>query len=95
LELHFGNSRCHTAPVIQEQMKIVRCKRGLHPIYPSELAIADFYLFGQIKEELGTIQGWLEEKVMKAVTDISKRPAHPEMKNAFHHWVNRCKKCTI
>jgi hypothetical protein len=53
LHLHFDNSKCRTARHVQGQMASHRCARVSHPTAPPDspdLAIADFYLFGQLKQ---------------------------------------------
>jgi hypothetical protein len=49
LQIHFDNSRCHTATIVQKQMDILQCKRILRPVYSPDFTIADFYLFRKIK----------------------------------------------
>jgi hypothetical protein len=71
-------------------MEILRCKRIPLTIYLPDLAIAGFYIFRKIKEELRIQQACSEEEAVEVVTDILRRILHPELKSAFDHWVYRC-----
>jgi hypothetical protein len=51
LQLCFGNSKCHTATMVQEQMKLLRCECVPYPAYLPDLAIVDFYLFEKLKRD--------------------------------------------
>jgi hypothetical protein len=52
LRLHFDNSRCHITKTMSEEITCLNCKRALHPPYSPDLAIANFYLFGVLKQKL-------------------------------------------
>jgi hypothetical protein len=50
LYLDFDNSKCHTARHVQEQMVSHRWVGFPHTPCSPNVAIADFYLFGQLKQ---------------------------------------------
>jgi hypothetical protein len=52
VNLHFDNSRFHTAWSVTDTMAKLRCKRVAHPAYSSDMAICDFYLFSRGKDKL-------------------------------------------
>jgi hypothetical protein len=52
LHLHFDNSRCQTARHVQEEMASHPGCRVSHPTYSPDSAIADFYLFGLLNQQL-------------------------------------------
>jgi hypothetical protein len=54
-------------------MEVLRCKRVPHPTYSPDLAIANFCLFGKIKEKFRTMQVSLKEEFVEAVIDILRR----------------------
>jgi hypothetical protein len=50
-QIHFDNSTCHTATIVEEQMAISSCAQVPGSIYSPDVAIAELCLFGKIKEE--------------------------------------------
>jgi hypothetical protein len=68
-------------------MVALRYKRIPRPIYSPDLAIANLYPFGKVKEEFRTMQASSEKEAVEAVTDIPQRRLHSELKSGFDHWV--------
>jgi hypothetical protein len=89
LQLHFDNCRCYTATVVQEQIKLLRCKRVPHPAHSPGFVIANFYLFGKIKEGLRTMQASSGDEILEAVNGILKIIFQPELKSAFDHCMHQ------
>jgi hypothetical protein len=54
------------------------------------LAIADFYLFSWLKQQLsgGTLDN--ESNVLERITEILSELRQNEVKRAFAHWKERC-----
>jgi hypothetical protein len=90
LQLHFHNSRCHTARQVQDEMVCRRCVRVPHPPYSPDLAIADFSLFGRLKHQLSGRTMASEDEVLENVTEILNALPGDEVTNAFSHWKERC-----
>jgi len=91
LKLHFDNSRCHTAKIVQAKMTKYRCKRVPHPPYSPDLAICDFYLFGTLKEKLRGTSSRDEEELLQNVMTVLEGIPKEELIRAFSHWQERCK----
>jgi hypothetical protein len=60
-----------------------------HPLYSRDLAIADFYLFGRLKQQLSERTLDSEEKVFETITEILRELPKDEMKNVLVHWKER------
>jgi hypothetical protein len=54
-------------------------------MYLLYLAIADYYLFGKIKEDLRTMKAFSGEGVLDTVTSILRTISQTELKSAFDH----------
>jgi hypothetical protein len=52
LPLDFDNSRCHIAKIVSEEITRLKYKMRSPPPYSPDLAIADFCLFGVLKQQL-------------------------------------------
>jgi hypothetical protein len=90
LHLHFDNSKCHTARHVQEQMASSLCVRVPHPTYSPGLAIANFYLFGRLKQQLSGRILDSEENVLEMITEILSELPKDKVKRVFVHWKERC-----
>jgi hypothetical protein len=90
LRLHFGNSRCHTAKIVSEEMACLKCKRVPHPFYSRDMAIADFYFFGVLRQKLQGIEINDDEELKSETLTIFQGIPSDELKKSFDHWVERC-----
>jgi hypothetical protein len=54
------------------------------------LAIADFYLFGRLKQQFSGRTLDNEENVLETITKILNEPPQEEVKSVFVHWKERC-----
>jgi hypothetical protein len=90
LQIYFGNSRCHIARAIEEEMEYSRCKQVSHPVYSSDLAITDLYLFGKIKEELRTMKVSSREEVLNVMTGVFRKYPKHNVKGVIDHSMHRC-----
>jgi hypothetical protein len=59
-------------------------------MYSPDLAIADFYLFGKIKEDLRTMKAFSREGMLDIVTNILRTISQTGLKSAFDHWIHQC-----
>jgi 4-alpha-glucanotransferase len=92
LHLHFDNSKRHTVRYVQEQMANHQCVRVPHapPPYSPDLAIAAFYLFGRLKEQLSGRTLDTEEDVLETITEILSELPKNKVRNAFLLWKEKC-----
>jgi hypothetical protein len=90
LHLHFDDSKWHTARHVQEQMASHRRVCVSYPPDSSDLAIADLYLFGRLKQQLSRKTLDNEENVLETITEILTEAPKDEVKRAFVHWTERC-----
>jgi hypothetical protein len=67
-----------------------RCACVPHPPDLPDLAFADFYLFGQLKQQLIGRTLDHEQKVLETFTEVLSGPPKDEMKSVFLHWKQRC-----
>jgi hypothetical protein len=78
LQLHFDNSQCHTAilpychtaKIASEELARLKCKGVLHPRYSPDLAIADFYFLGALKQNLQGIDASDDEELKSEILRI-------------------------
>jgi hypothetical protein len=54
------------------------------------LAIADFDVFGRLKQQLSGRTLDSEENVLETITEILSELPKDQMKSAFVHWKERC-----
>jgi hypothetical protein len=89
LHLHDDNCKCDTARYVQEQTASHRYGHVPHPPYSPDLAIADFCLFGRLKQQLSGSTLDSEEDVLEAAAEILSELLKDEMKSALVHWKER------
>jgi hypothetical protein len=70
LHLNLDNSNGHNARDVQEEMVSQWCVRLLYPPYSPDLAIADLYMFGRLKQQLSGRTLDSEQNVLETVTEI-------------------------
>jgi hypothetical protein len=63
LRLYFDNSRCPIANIASDEMMHFKCNDVPHSPYSPDLAIANFDLFGALKQELQDFDGSDEEEL--------------------------------
>jgi hypothetical protein len=71
-------------------MTRLNCKRVPHPLYSSDLAIADFYLFSVLKQKLPGIDVSDDEELESETLTIFQGIPSDELKKLFDHWIERC-----
>jgi hypothetical protein len=86
LNLHFGNSKYHTVRHVQEQMDSHRCVRVPHPLYSPDMPIAEFYLFGRLKQQFSGRTLECEKNLLETITEILSELPKDEVKSVFVHW---------
>jgi hypothetical protein len=89
LRLLFDNSRCHTAKIASEEMARLKGKTGPYPLYSPDLAIADFHLFGVLKQNLQGIDVSDDEELKSEIQAIFLGLHLAELKKSFDHWIER------
>ncbi len=63
-----------------------------HPPYSPDLAPADFFLFGRVKEKLTGLT--LDQNTIKKTWEgVTRSIASDEFATAFRRWYERCQKC--
>jgi hypothetical protein len=70
LQLQFDNSGCHPVNIVSEEMISLKWKRVPHPADSPDLAIADFYLFGVLKQKSQGIDASDDEKLNSEILTI-------------------------
>jgi hypothetical protein len=80
LDLHFDNSKFHTARHVQGQMASRRCVRVPYPPHSPDLAIAGFYLFGRLKRQLSGRTLDSEDNVLETITETLSELPKDEIK---------------
>jgi hypothetical protein len=90
LRLHFDNSRCHAANIVPEEMARLNCKRIPHLPYSLDLTVADFYLFGVLKQKLHGIGARDDEELKSEILPIFQGIASDKLKKSFDHRIERC-----
>jgi hypothetical protein len=83
--LHFDNSRCHTAKIVSEEMTRLKCKSMPYPLYSPDMAIADFYLLGFLKQKLHGIDISDDEKLKSEILTIFQGIISDELNKSFNH----------
>jgi hypothetical protein len=81
---------CHPAKIVSEEMTHLKCKRALYPPYSPDLAIADFYLFGVLKQKLQDIDVSDDEELKSEILTIFQGIPSDELKKSFDPWIERC-----
>jgi hypothetical protein len=59
----------------------------LHPPYSPDLAIADFYLFDILKQNVQDIDVSNNEELKSEIQTIVEDISSDELKKAFDHWI--------
>ena len=62
-----------------------------HPLYSPDLAPCDFWLFGYLKQQLGTCSD--EKSLQATVTKILKKIPEEMYRKTFQNWIERMKLC--
>jgi hypothetical protein len=90
LRLPFDNSRCHTVEIASEEMNRLKCKRVPYPPYSPDLTIADFHLFGVLKQKLQSIDESQDKELKNEALKVVQSTPSDELKTSFDHWIERC-----
>jgi transposase len=93
LRFHHDNAPAHTAIRTMDYLAEKSIRTLPHPPYSPDLAPADFFLFGFVKEKLRGIDFLSPEAAVaayeKAVNEIPKKMWHA----TFHNWFSRMSNC--
>jgi hypothetical protein len=70
-----------------EEMAGLKCKMVPHPPYSPDLAIANLYLFGVLKQKLQSIDVSEGEELENKMLTIFQGIRSDELKKAFDRWI--------
>jgi hypothetical protein len=76
--------------IVPEEMIRSKCKTQPHPPYSSDLAMADVYLFGVLKQKLQGIDVSNVKELKNEILTIFQVIPSDELKKSFDHWIERC-----
>jgi hypothetical protein len=82
-------SDCQTAKIASEEMTRLKCKTMRHPPYSPDLAIADFCLFGALKQELQGIDASDDKELESEILPIFQVIPSDELEKSFNRWIER------
>jgi len=90
--LHWDNALVHIAAVFKDWFTTNGLQLLEHPHYSPDLALADFFLFRRVKEELAGLS--LDQQSLKNTWEGVTRSITAEVfATAFLRWYEHCKKC--
>jgi hypothetical protein len=93
LIIHADNARPHTAKSLMDFMDTNRMPPALHPLYSLDLALSDFFLFGDVKRQLSGCSFDHADDMLTAVQEILDGFDKPTLNRAFEEWVRRLQQC--
>jgi histone-lysine N-methyltransferase SETMAR len=93
LQLHHDNAPAHTAIRTTEFLESKSVKLLFHPPYSPDLAPADFFLFGHIKEQLRGHDFVSPEEAVRAYEDLVKNIPTKMWNSTFQNWFTRMSEC--
>jgi histone-lysine N-methyltransferase SETMAR len=89
---HWDNAPVHTAAMVSNWFDAHSVQRLEHPPYSPDLALADFFLFRKVKEELGG-QSLDQETIKNAWEGVTRSLSVVNFAAAFRSGLEQCKKC--
>jgi AraC-like DNA-binding protein len=93
LIVHADNARAHTAQLSMQYMAANKMKPAPHPPYPPDLAPSDFFLFGDIKRQLGGCSFNRIKDLHAAVKGILLQYEKTTLTGVFNEWIRRLQEC--
>jgi hypothetical protein len=76
--------------IVSEEMTRLKSKRVPDPPDSRDLAIANFHLFGVLKQKLQGIDASDDEERKSEIVTILQGILLDELKKSFDHWIERC-----
>ena len=91
IKMHHDNARVHQTKDIQIFLPEQGVMVMAHPLYSSDLAPSNFWLFGYLKRQLDSYSDSksLQQAVTKAIRVISQ----DEYRKTFNKWIERVQLC--
>jgi hypothetical protein len=89
LVLHADNARVHTARKCQACCTEIRLGSAAHPPYSPDLALSDFFLFGDLKHLLQGVIIASRKELFAAIHEIVAGIRQETLRRVFQHWMER------
>jgi transposase len=87
---HHDNARPHTAQLATDYLKEKKVKIMRHPPpYSPDIALCDFWLFGELKKNLRRHKFTTEEELETAVMEFFESIPQEQWLEAFKRWQDR------
>ena len=93
LRLHHDNAHAHSAAITTDYLFEQGVRLLPHPPYSPDLAPADFFLFGTVKEKLRGRDFQSPEAAGEAYEDEVAAIPIVTWRSAFDNWFIRCQSC--
>jgi hypothetical protein len=91
--IHADNARPHVSTRVKQYMEEHGPRTGLHPPYSPDLALRDFFLFGDVKRALQGSEFQTVEQLLAAVVGILNAIPTQTLISTFHEWMRRLQAC--
>ena len=91
VKLHHDNARPHVKNIVFDYLREEKIKLMAHPPYSPDLAPSDFWLFGYLKDRLGSYPD--AASLSKAITKELNAVPIEEYRKTFAKWIERMKLC--
>jgi len=92
MPLHCDNTLVHIAAIFKDWFAANALQLLEQPPYLPDLALADFFLFRRVKEELAGLSS--DQNCLKSAWEgVTRSIAAQAFATAFQQWYERCKKC--
>jgi hypothetical protein len=93
LLVHADNARPHTAKLSTQSFNEDRMKSAPRPSYSPDLALSDFYLFGDVKRYIAGLLFEDADQLLAAVEGVLEGIEKVTLQAVFLEWMDRLKKC--
>jgi histone-lysine N-methyltransferase SETMAR len=93
LRLHHDNAPAHTAILTTDFLYEKGIRIVSHPAYSPDLAPADFFLFGMVKEKLRGIEFASAQEAVQVYEDEVNKIPRKVWNSAFNNWFTRMSDC--
>jgi hypothetical protein len=89
LMVHFDNCRVHFSKLSLKFFDENSLRRVPLPLYSSDIAPSDFWLFGHMKIALEGSHFKEPENLLETITEFLKEMHSSKLMIVFHHWIER------
>jgi len=90
ITLYFANARVHSSRKVQEYMHSHNMKKAAQTPYSPDIAPADFFLFGYVKDKLKGFFFKTVDELFEEITSIINKIPKELIKKVFQDWIERC-----